>query len=184
MPNTLSDLPEEAIVRIESKLFKTYAQLAAIIDSSEDAIISMDLTNRIQSWNKAAENIYGYKTSEVIGRNISLLWPAEHSDEIDELTKKVLAKEPVKNHESGHVKKNGSEIEVSLTLSPVKDDRDEVYGLSMISRDITEEKNAQEKLSKFEEVNRLNKLMVDRELKMIELKEKISQLESRLKAQS
>lgn len=180
MADNLADLPEEAIVKIESKLFRTYAQLAAIIDSSDDAIISMDLNNLILSWNKAAKTIYGYTSEEVIGKNINILSPVSRASEIHELTKKVIAKERVRNHDMIHRKKDGTEIFVSVTISPIKDDRDEIYGLSMISRDVTEQKFAEEKLNKFDEINRLNRLMVDREVKMVELKEKIKELEEKL----
>ncbi len=178
----LANLSDEEIVKIETKLFKTYSRLAAIVDSSNDAIVSMDTTNSILSWNKAAELMYGYKTGEVVTRNITLLWPKESESDASELIKQTLKGVPIKDYETVHVKKDGTKIFSSLTLSPIKDEMDLVSGVSMISRDITEKKSSEEKLSKYDEVSRLNKLMIDREVRMVELKQQIKDLENKLNA--
>ena len=176
-----SELPDEEIVKIESRLFKMYSQLAAIVDSSDDAIIGADYDLLITSWNRGAEDIYGYSLSEVIRKNIEMLWPENNRVEISQLRKRILQKEQVKNYETRHISKSGDSIIVSLTLSPVKDPADNIIGFSLISRDITKEKETEEKLNKYNEIDRLNRLMVDREIAMIDLKKQIAELKSRLK---
>lgn len=176
----LASLPDEAIIRIESKLFKTYARLAAIVDSSSDAIVGLNKNAIITSWNKAARTIYDYENDEAIGKNINFLWPTANAPDTIELTEKALRGDPVKDYETIHIKKDGRQIFVSLTLSSVKDDLEQAIGFSMISRDITDKKLAEEKLGKFDEVNRLNRLMIDREVKMVELKQRIKDLEDKL----
>ncbi len=176
----LANLSDEEIVKIETKLFKTYSRLAAIVDSSNDAIVSMDTSNAILSWNKSAELMYGYKSSEVITKSITILWPKEDQADANNLIEQALEKLPVKDYETVHIKKDGTKIYASLTLSPIKDEMDLVSGLSMISRDITEKKLSEEKLNKYDEVSRLNRLMVDREVKMVELKQRIKDLEDKL----
>lgn len=178
----LANLSDEEIVKIETKLFKTYSRLAAIVDSSNDAIVSMDTSNIILSWNKAAELMYGYKSNEVITKPITILWPEQNQNDAIDLIKHTLSGTPVKDFETIHIRKDGAKIFTSLTLSPIKDEMDLVSGMSMISRDITDKKMTEEKLSKYDEVSRLNRLMIDREVRMVELKQKIKELEDKLNA--
>ena len=110
-----------------------------------------------------------------------MLWPKDQESYAKELIKQALEEKPIKNYETIHVKNDGTQIYVSLTLSPIKDELDLIIGMSMISRDITERKMSEEKLSKYDEINRLNRLMVDREVKMVELKQTIKNLEAKLK---
>ena len=180
----ISSLPDEEIIKIESQLFKNYAKFAAIVDSSNDAIVSVDNNNTIVSWNRAAKLIYGYEGLGALGKNIVMLWPEEDADEIMKLREQVAKGEIVKDYEVAHVKNDGSRVFVSLSFSPIKDEKGETTGFSMIGRDITEKKLNEQKLSKFDEVTRLNRLMIDRELRMVELKEKIKELEDRLQAKS
>lgn len=176
----LSNLSEEEIAKIESKLFKTYSKMAAIVDSSSDAIVSVDTNNAIVSWNRGAEEMYSYKTRDVLGKNLSILWPPGREDEAVKLSGQALSGQAVKDHETIHLNANKREIFVSLTLSPIRDEMDNVSGMSMIARDITERKLAEKKLSQYDEVERLNKLMIDREVRMVELKQKIKDLEAKL----
>lgn len=177
----MENLPEEEIIKIESRVFKTYARLAAIFNSSNDAIIGIDADNNITDWNNAAEYIYGYKRAEILGKNIMIICPADTKDSMIELSERVrLKKEAIKNRDMTHVCKNGSLIQVSLTLSPILDDNGEFYGLSIISRDVTEKKIADRKMAQMDEMSRMNRLMTGREIKMAELKGKIKELEEKL----
>jgi PAS domain S-box-containing protein len=114
--------------------------LANIVESSEDSIISKSLDGRITGWNKGAKLIYGYSADEVIGKDVSILAPPELKNETKELIKKIKKGEHVKHYESIRIGKNGKEIYVSLTLSPIFDTSGKLIGISTISRDITEQK--------------------------------------------
>ena len=122
------------------------AKLAAIVESSEDAIISKSLDGIITSWNAGAEHIYGYSTAEAIGKPITILIPPERPNEFPQLTEKIKRGEAIKHYETDRIRKNGERIHVSLSLSPVKDEAGAVVGISVIGRDITERKWAEEKL--------------------------------------
>jgi PAS domain S-box-containing protein len=124
----------------ESKL------LAAIVDSSDDAIISKDLQGTITSWNKAAEKIFGYTPEEAIGRNIRMLLPKNLLGEEDMIIEKIKKGEKVIHYETIRLKKNGTPLHISLTVSPIKDPNGNIIGASKISRDITEKVMAQKEL--------------------------------------
>ncbi|HEX8771901.1 MAG TPA: PAS domain S-box protein, partial [Acidimicrobiales bacterium] len=113
-------------------------QLAAIVDSSNDAIVSMTLDGVILSWNRAAENLYGYTDEEMIGKPVSTLLPADRPHEIDHILAKVRRGEAVENLESLRVRKDGSTVPVSLTISSVRDASGSVVAVSAIARDVTE----------------------------------------------
>ncbi len=114
--------------------------LAAIIDSSEDAIISKDLNGIITSWNKAAQQMYGYTADEVVGRSILVLIPNELHSEEDEILRKLRAGQRLEHFETTRVNRAGQRIEVSLTISPIKDSTGRVIGSSKIARDISTRK--------------------------------------------
>jgi PAS domain S-box-containing protein len=120
--------------------------LASIVQSSEDGIIGKDLEGRITFWNSGAERIYGYSFEEVKGKPISILSPPKWPDEIPNILEKTKRGESVKNYETVHVRKDGSRIEVSLTVSPVKNVVGSITGASTIVRDITEQKRMQKEL--------------------------------------
>src|SRR3989338_4677291 len=128
----LSGLSDEELVNLESKMFKTYSRLAAIVDSSNDAIIGMDINGIITSWNKAAENTYKYTSKEIIGKNIDAVWPEEERAELQNLIKRSSAGEPIKDHETTNITKENKRIITSLTFSPIKDDFDKIAGISVI----------------------------------------------------
>jgi two-component system, cell cycle sensor histidine kinase and response regulator CckA len=128
-------------------------RLAAIVESSQDAIIGKDLDFQITSWNKGAERMYGYTASEAIGRNISILSPAGRSHEIQKIAKELKAGNPIKNFETARMAKNGKLIQVSLSVSPVLDSDGTVTGASVIARDITAQKLAEESLRKANETS-------------------------------
>lgn len=121
---------------------RSLAQLAAIVESSDDAIVGKDLTGRIMSWNKGAERIFGYSAQEVIGRSISIIIPPERLDEEPRILDRLKKGERVDHFETVRVAKDGRKIELSLTISPIKDSEGNVIGASKIARDITESKRA------------------------------------------
>jgi PAS domain S-box-containing protein len=123
------------------------ARLAAIVESSDDAIISKTLAGIITSWNAGAVKIYGYSPQEATGRSISMLATKDHPDEERQLLDRIAQGEHVANYETVRVSKNGRQVDVSLTLSPVKNGAGEIIGASAISRDITERKRAEETLA-------------------------------------
>jgi len=125
---------------------ETMKEIAAIVESSDDAIIGKNLEGIITSWNLGAEQIYGYAKEEVIGHPISLLLPPGHPNEIMDLLKRIKQGERVNHYETIRRKKNGQCITVSLTISPIKDDNGKIIGASTIARDITERKTLEQEL--------------------------------------
>jgi len=122
---------------------KTAAHLAAIIDSSEDAIISKSLAGIIESWNKSAERIFGYSEEEAVGRNIGVIIPPDLYDEEARILDRLRHGERIESFETVRKRKDGSFVDISMTISPIRDDKGEIIGASNISRDITAQKRAQ-----------------------------------------
>ncbi len=121
-------------------------QLAAIVESSEDAIIGKTLDGTITSWNRAAERIYGYSAKEVVGKHISVLAaPGGHSD-IQKILDRVRRRQKVDHYETVRARKDGSCITVSLTVSPIEDSASNIIGASTISQDITQRRRMEEEL--------------------------------------
>ena len=114
--------------------------LAAIVDSSDDAIISKDLNGNITSWNISAERLFGYRADEVIGQSIMLLIPPELQKDETQILAKIRAGERIDHFQTVRVKKNGERMEVSLTISPVKNERGTIVGAAKILRDVTAQK--------------------------------------------
>lgn len=114
--------------------------LAAIVESSDDAIASKDLNGVVTSWNRSAERLFGYKAEEIIGKPITLIIPPElHQDE-QTILSKIRRGEKIEHFETVRLRKDGEKIDVSLTISPVKDQTGKVIGAAKIVRDITENK--------------------------------------------
>ena len=111
--------------------------LAAIIEHSDDAIIGKTLDGIVTSWNMAAERMYGYPAEEIIGKSIDLLSPPGHSGEMRTILARIRAGQPVERLETTRVRKDGSAVTVSLTVSPVHDQRGAIIGASTIARDMT-----------------------------------------------
>jgi PAS domain S-box-containing protein len=129
---------------------ETRLMLAAIVESSDDAIISKDLDGTITSWNKGAERLYGYSAAEVLGRPISIIVPPGQQNEMTGLLKLIREGIRVEHHETERVRKDGRTIPVSVTLSPIKDHRGKIIGASAIVRDISERKRSEEALRRSE----------------------------------
>lgn len=119
------------------------ALLAAIIDSSDDAIISKTLEGMITSWNQGAERIFGYKEAEVLGKHISLLIPKNRLSEEDMIISRIRSGQRIHHFQTLRLTKDGREVPISLTISPIKDNTGRVIGASKIARDITEQLQAQ-----------------------------------------
>jgi two-component system CheB/CheR fusion protein len=116
------------------------ALLAAIVETSEDAIVSKDLQGIITSWNRGAERIFGYKAEEVVGKSIMLLIPPDRHSEEHEIIDRVRRGERVEHFDTVRRRKDGSEVYVSLAVSPVKDASGRIVGASKVARDIGERK--------------------------------------------
>jgi diguanylate cyclase (GGDEF)-like protein/PAS domain S-box-containing protein len=119
---------------------------AAVVENSAESIMQQGLDSTILSWNKAAERIYGYTAEEVIGRPVSLLVPPDCQEELQHLVEGVHLGGSVQSHETVRIRKDGTPIDVALTLSPVQDRKGRVFGVSSIAREITERKQAGEAL--------------------------------------
>ncbi|HXA86727.1 MAG TPA: PAS domain S-box protein, partial [Candidatus Dormibacteraeota bacterium] len=119
-------------------------RLAAIIESSEDAIASKDLEGTITSWNKSAERLFGYKAEEIIGQPVTLIIPPELRDDEPQILKKIRAGERIEHFQTVRLHKNGKRIDVSLTVSPIRDDKGKIVGAAKIVRDITRQKKLEE----------------------------------------
>src|SRR5262245_6139592 len=122
------------------------ASLAAIVNSSDDAIIGKDLDGVITSWNKGAERLFGYTAEETIGQSITMLIPPDRQHEEPEILARLKRGESVDHFETVRVGKDGSLLELSLTISPIKDAAGRVSGASKIARDITRRKQAEDML--------------------------------------
>lgn len=123
--------------------------LAALVDFSDDAIISKDLQSVIQSWNKGAERTFGYTAAEAIGKPITFIFPEERLEEEEQILSRIRRGERIEHFETVRRRKDASLIDVSLTISPIKDDSGKVVGASKIARDITEKKRAEELQRRF-----------------------------------
>jgi PAS domain S-box-containing protein len=144
MRGIVQDITERK--RAEEKI----ERLANAIESSNDAIITLSLEGIITSWNKAAEQVYGYLAEEVLGKSVSILAPSHLRDETKKLTDMVIQGEKVHQYETLRLRKDGTLINVSITLSPIFDVTGKLVAISGIVRDVTEKKKAEEALANIE----------------------------------
>jgi len=128
---------------------------AAIVESSDDAIVSKNLDGIIVSWNTAAQRLYGYSEQEAVGKSIAMLIPEAQREEEVEFLQRLIAGERVEHHETVRIAKGGKRVPVSLTISSVRDSTGKVVGFSEIARDITDRKRAEQLLRESEERFRL-----------------------------
>ncbi len=149
---------EELHRRTTERLGEYRSRLALIVDSSEDAILSKDLNGTITSWNKGAERIYGYTPEEVVGKHISLLIPADRPDEIPQILRKIARGERIDHHESVRVTKDGRRLDVSVSVSPLRNAAGDVVGASVIARDVTAQKRTEGQLRQSQKMEAIGRL--------------------------
>jgi len=123
-----------------AQLEEVTLHLASIVANSDDAIVSKDLNGIITSWNRGAEQLFGYRADEVLGKPISILAPPDRLEEMAFILQQIRSGRPVEHFETKRKHKNGSEISISVTVSPVRDASGRVIGASKIARDIGERK--------------------------------------------
>ncbi|MGF7117995.1 PAS domain S-box protein [Methanobacterium oryzae] len=156
MVGTVQDITEQKLA--EQQILR----LANIVESSDDAIFGNDLHGVITSWNRGAEKIYGYKYFEIVGKHISVLMDPEEWEKVSKLIDNVKKGRTVANYEGIRLRKDGSKFNASVTLSPIRDLEWNIVGISVIARDITERKKAEENLKRSEtilqEATRLSKV--------------------------
>ncbi|MBW8726768.1 MAG: PAS domain S-box protein [Inquilinus limosus] len=133
----------EADERVRSE--RAAQQLAAIVESSEDAIVAKDLNGVITSWNRGAERLFGYTAEEVVGQPITIVIPVDRLDEEPQILARIRRGERVEHFETIRRRKDGSLVEISLMISPIRNRAGEIVGASKIARDITELKRARER---------------------------------------
>ena len=131
---------------------ETRSRLAAIVESSEDAIFSKDLDGYITSWNSGAEKMYGYSAGEIVGQHIAKLSPLDHVDEVQDILRRLRRGESIEHVETIRLRKDGRPVEVSLSISPIRTSSGAITGASTIARDVTERNRAAEALRKTEKL--------------------------------
>jgi PAS domain S-box-containing protein len=153
--------------------------LGAIVESSDDAIISKDLDGTVRSWNAAAERIFGYKASEIIGRSITLLIPEGHQNEEPHIIGRIRKGERIDHYETVRQRKDGTLVDISLTVSPIKDSRGVIIGASKIARDVTEQKRVEREIQATrKELASLNEELEKRvQERTLELNQMVAQME-------
>jgi PAS domain S-box-containing protein len=140
------------------RIDETRARLAAIVESSEDAIIGKDMHGMVTSWNKGAEKIFGFTAEEMIGQSIMRLLPPGHEYEEEHILASILLGQTVKHSESIRLRKDGQAIHVSLTISPILDARNKVVGVSKIASDITGKKMLERQLRQSQKMEAIGQL--------------------------
>ena len=136
------DAAKSRVARLRAEADRQY--LAAIVESTEDAIYGKTLDSIIVSWNPASERIYGYRAEEIVGRSIALLFPLDRRDELLDIMARIRRGETIGYFETERLRKDGTVIPVSATISPIKDADGKITGASVIARNITRQKQAEE----------------------------------------
>ncbi len=133
------------------------ALLAAIVSSSEDAIVSKDLNGIVTSWNDAAERIYGWKSEEIVGKSKALVIPPDLPNELSNILEKIKVGERIEHYETRRLRKDGRVIDVAISVSPVNEPKGRIVGAATVVRDITERKRTELELQeKHAEIEALN----------------------------
>ena len=149
---------EELAQRTAEQIGEYRARLASIIDSSEDAILAKGLDGTITAWNRGAERIYGYSAEEAVGKHISIIVPQDRPNEIPEILSRIARGENLEHYESVRIAKDGRQLNVSISVAPLRDASGEIIGASAIARDITVQRKTEDQLrqaQKMEAVGRL-----------------------------
>ncbi|MBS1523549.1 MAG: PAS domain S-box protein [Bacteroidetes bacterium] len=141
--NTLLDITDQKVNEARQ------AMMVSIIESSEDAIISKSLDGKILSWNRAAERVFGHTEQEAVGKHISLIIPYEKFEEESFIINKIRNGESIEHFETLRMRKDGSSIPISLTVSPMRNSKGVIIGASKIARDITRQKSADDQLKHY-----------------------------------
>jgi len=142
----LNELPD-----LRLRADKAIGLLAAIVDSSEDAIVSKTLKGIITSWNASAERLFGYAANEVVGQHISLIIPVDRRDEEPVIIERIKAGERIEHFDTVRMRKDKTPLDISLTISPIRDGSGKIVGASKIARDITQRKQMERELLESEE---------------------------------
>jgi PAS domain S-box-containing protein len=137
---------ERALLDVEARAARTEALLAAIVSCSDDAVISKSLDGRITSWNEGASRLFGYSLEEALGQPVLMIVPPELHEEESRILARLARGERIDHFETVRVAKDGRRIDVSLAISPIRDDDGTVIGASNVSRDISERKRMEEQL--------------------------------------
>jgi PAS domain S-box-containing protein len=138
--------------RAQTRAEQIQRQMAAMVESSDDAMFTGDVNGIITSWNRGAERLYGYSAAEAIGMPVNILGPPERPEEIPGITKRVMQGEPIQHHTSERIRKDGTRISVDISLSPTRNERGEVIGASSIAHDITAQRRSEEALRRNEKL--------------------------------
>jgi len=159
------------------------ATLAAIIDTSDDTIVSKSLNGIIKSWNKSAERMFGYTEEEMIGKHISVIIPPTRIQEEEYIIGQIAQGKQVEHFETVRIAKNGTEIPLSISVSPVKDSNGNIIGASKIARDISTQKTAEETLKRYADRLEIINLMVktiSEELDLNKILQKVTDLTTQI----
>jgi PAS domain S-box-containing protein len=143
---------------MNEQTWESIARLASIIDSSQDAIIGEDLSGAITTWNKGAEQIYGYAPEEAIGRAVSILTPLDGAGELLAISTRIQRGESVEHYESIQLTKDGRRLNVLLSISPIRNRKGVVTGASTIARDLTEQRQIEHQLRHSQRMESLGQL--------------------------
>jgi PAS domain S-box-containing protein len=151
LPPASSQKQSEPVIDLPSADMAS-SWLAAIIESADDAIISKTLDGIITSWNPGAERIFGYAANEIIGKSVTILIPPDHVNEEPEILGRIKSGDRVDHYETVRVRKDGRLLDISLTVSPIRNKEGKIIGASKVARDISERKRTQESLREHAEI--------------------------------
>ncbi len=143
-----------------TNLRRTEKQLAQIVESSNDAIFAKTLEGTILTWNRAAEAIYGYPAAEAVGRSVAMLVPPERMGELAEIVERIKGGESITALETERIRKEGRNVHVSLSLSPMRDASGQIVGISTVARDLTERRRAEAETARLASFPLLNPMPV------------------------